>query len=110
MPFKAAAEEELIPAPGLVAQFMERHLWSTVQAVLLGLVALILGLFVIRPMFSSSAGSEESGDEEGGAVKASKIAADPIEYLKEYTREREDETAAILQEWLSEDRKQAVNE
>jgi len=110
MPFKAAGEEELIPAPGLVAQFMERHLWSTVQAVLLGLVALILGLFVIRPMFSSSAGSEESGDEEGGAVKASKIAADPIEYLKEYTREREDETAAILQEWLSEDRKQAVNE
>jgi len=108
MPFKALADEELIVAPGIMAQFMERHLWSTVQAILLGLVAIILGLFVIRPMFRTQAStvSEEETQEDA----ASKIQADPIEYLKEYTREREDETAAILQEWLSDDRKQAVNE
>lgn len=36
--------------------------------------------------------------------------ADEFEYLKGYATEREDETAALLQEWLTEDLKVAVNE
>lgn len=108
MPFKAKAPEELISAPGFLSQFLERHLWATVQFALLGLVAIILGLFVIRPMFRGS--EQVEGTSTNSEESASKIEADPIEYLKEYTRDREDETAAILQEWLSEDRKQAVNE
>ena len=35
---------------------------------------------------------------------------DPFVSLKDYTSERQDEAAAILQEWLNEDRKVAVNE
>ena len=108
MPFKAAVQEELTPAPGILAQFLERHLWATVQFALLALVAIVLGLFVIRPMFRDPTADEN--EEEQPEVTASQIEADPIEYLKEYTREREDETAAILQEWLKDDRKQAVNE
>ena len=107
MPFKQMAEQELIPAPSFMSQMLERHLWSGIQALLLGIVALVLGLFVIRPMFQTSGRSAEQDPEASGE---SKLATDPIEYLKEYTREREDETAAILQQWLSEDRKQAVNE
>ena len=107
MPFKALPEEELIPAPGMIATFMDRHLWSAIQAILLGIVAIVLGLFVIRPMFKPAAATAEGGEEGNDATK---LATDPIEYLKEYTREREDETAAILQQWLNDDRKQAVNE
>jgi flagellar M-ring protein FliF len=36
--------------------------------------------------------------------------ADPFNYLKDYAKERQDETAALLQQWLNEDQKVAVNE
>ena len=35
---------------------------------------------------------------------------DPFVSLKDYTMGRQDDAAAILQEWLNEDRKAAVNE
>ncbi len=108
MPFKQPVEEELVTSPGLISQLVERHLWSAIQALLLGLVAIVLGLFVVRPMLQAAPAAGADGDEEGDS--AVNLETDPIEYLKEYTRERETETAAILQEWLSEDRKQAVNE
>jgi flagellar M-ring protein FliF len=41
---------ELIERPGLIQQFMERYLWSTIQAVILGVVILGLGVFVIKPL------------------------------------------------------------
>ena len=110
MPFKQAVVEDLVTPPGLVSQFMERHLWSAIQALLLGLVAIVLGLFVIRPMFSGAPAAEAEADEETEGGSTVRLEADPIEYLKEYTRERETETAAILQEWLNEDQKRAVNE
>ena len=44
----------LITKPSAMDIFMEQYLWSTVQSVFLGLVALILGLFVIRPMMTRS--------------------------------------------------------
>ena len=109
MPFKQAVEEELISSPGLLSQLLERHLWSAIQALLLGIVAIVLGLFVIRPMFSAAPASEEEEEEQEGRPSAA-LETDPIEYLKEYTREREAETTAILQEWLNEDTKRVVNE
>lgn len=108
MPFKPMVEEELIAAPGLISQLVERHLWSAIQAFLLGIVAIVLGLFVIRPMFNAGAAAAEEEGEDG--VPAARLESDPIEYLKEYTREREAETTAILQDWLNEDTKRAVNE
>jgi flagellar M-ring protein FliF len=33
-----------------------------------------------------------------------------LNYLKDYAKERQDETAALLQQWLNEDQKVAVNE
>ena len=108
MPFKQPIEEELITPPGLVSQLMERHLWSAIQAILLGLVVIVLGVFVIRPMFRAAPAGET--EEAEGTTTVTRLETDPIEYLKEYTRERETETAAILQEWLNEDQKQAVNE
>jgi len=41
-----------IESPGLFAQFLERYLWSTVQALILALTVLILALFVVRPLLS----------------------------------------------------------
>jgi flagellar M-ring protein FliF len=47
--FDRPDETTLIVRPSNMDLFMERYLWTTVQSALLGFVALILGLFVIRP-------------------------------------------------------------
>lgn len=47
--FDRPDETELIMRPSTMDLFMEQYLWSTVQSTFLGLVALVLGFFVIRP-------------------------------------------------------------
>ena len=54
MPFDQPATLPLIETPGLMSQFLERYLWSIIQALLLSITVLVLGLFVVRPMFSST--------------------------------------------------------
>ncbi|MEM7329960.1 MAG: flagellar basal-body MS-ring/collar protein FliF [Pseudomonadota bacterium] len=123
MPFQALPEVELTPAPGMFERLIEQHLWSAVQAAFLGMIVLALGFGVMRPVFAQGpAASREDGDA-GAADGASGTQADsdveaelfgassdPIDYLKDYTRENEEQTAALLQEWLKEDRKIAANE
>lgn len=43
---------ELIEQPTLMEQFLDRYLWSTIQAALLAIVILVLGLFVVRPLLT----------------------------------------------------------
>ena len=114
MPFTEIPAEELTPAPGLVATLLERHMWSGVQAVLLGLVTLVLGFGVIRPIFARKPAGELVGAgtaaSAGTMAPGTDAAADPLAFLQEYARERQDDTAAMLQQWMNEDRKAAVNE
>ena len=111
MPFQEMEVEELTPAPGLVETLTERYFWSALQAILLGLVVIVLGFGVVRPLLSQ--GPKSGLDTAVGAAAAPALtneAPDALDYLKDYTRERQDETANLLQEWLNEDRKALVNE
>jgi flagellar M-ring protein FliF len=109
MPFQSAPVEELATAPGMMEQLMERYFWSGIQILVLGLVVIVLALGVIRPMLKQPRRNALSlDDQEPGSLDA--IAADPFASLKDYASERQDDAAAILQEWLDEDRKVAVNE
>jgi flagellar M-ring protein FliF len=111
MPFQEMEVEELTPAPGLVETLTERYFWSALQAILLGLVVIVLGFGVVRPLLSQ--GPKTGLDTTAGAAAAPALtneAPDALDYLKDYTRERQDETASLLQEWLNEDRKALVNE
>ena len=123
MPFQALPDVELTPAPGLMQRMIEQHLWSAVQAAFLGMIVLALGFGVMRPVFaqgpSTARGDEDAADTDGDAAadpnagvdaELFEAASDPIDYLKDYTRENEEQTAALLQEWLKEDRKIAANE
>lgn len=47
--FDRPDETNLVVRPSKLDLFMEQYLWSTIQSAFLGLVALILGLFVLRP-------------------------------------------------------------
>lgn len=114
MPFNVAEVEAPPAAPGLLQNMLDRYLWSGLQALLLGIVVLVLGLGVIRPILKpkTNTGSLVASD---GALNADfpsapNVEADPFTYLKDYAREREAETAALLQEWLAEDTKVAINE
>ncbi len=114
MPFQAAPAEDLVQAPGLFEQLMERYFWSGLQALLLGLVVIVLGVGVVRPMLvqkpkealspeGADAGTGAGAAGAGAAVATADVDADPFAYLKDYASERQDETAALLQQWLTED-------
>lgn len=118
MPFQALPEVELTPAPGMISRLIEQHLWSALQAVFLGIIVLALGFGVMRPVFSQAPAAPAEPDAADGTTEAGgsaeeelfEASSDPIDYLKDYTRDNEEQTAALLQDWLKEDRKIAANE
>jgi len=118
MPFQALPDVEMTPAPSLASRLIEKHLWSAVQAAFLGMIVLALGFGVMRPVFARApARPEERADGASdaaadGGVEADLFGApaDPIDYLKDYASENQEQAAALLQDWLKEDRKIAANE
>ena len=110
MPFQQVTADDLVAAPGMMQQLLDRYLWSGLQALLLGLVVIVLAFGVVRPMLSpKKADVALDGTAAPGATPAVAGGAsesDPLNYLKDYAREREEETAALL----NEDQKIAVNE
>lgn len=114
MPFQQAAVPEMATAPSMVETLVQNYFWSGLQALLLGLVVIVLALGVVRPLLSQK--KDERPALEGGASGArtgdllADESPDPFAFLSDYTRERPDETVALLQSWLNEDRKAAVNE
>lgn len=126
MPFQPVAVEDLVTAPSLMEQLLERYFWSGLQALLLGLVVIVLAFGVVRPMLmprpkqealEGAAGAAVAISAASGTAVAADAETDPFTYLKDYTSERQDEAAALLQQWLTEDqnvvpfeRKVAVNE
>ena len=98
---------ELVAAPSMFEELVRRYFWTGLQALLLGLVVIALGLGVVRPILTQGPGQAASRAGQPELIGTSETSlpeenADPFEYLKGYTREREDDAAALLQEWLSE--------
>lgn len=112
MPFQTPVLEDMTPAPGLMSQLMDRYFWSGLQAVLLGVVVIILGLGVVRPLLNPAEPAESAVGESMALLGQTDGAEkqDPFNYLQDYARERQDETAALLQEWLEEDGRAVINE
>lgn len=112
MPFRELPAAEMVEAPGLMAQLVDRYFWSGVQALFLGLVVIVLGLGVVRPLLKGNGGAPAPVGEKQALIEDGTSAppADPFDYLRDYAAERQDETAALLQEWLDEDGKVVVNE
>jgi flagellar M-ring protein FliF len=96
MPFDLPVLEEL-PEPSLLAG-REDRLWQAGQVAFLGLVALVLGLFVVKPIL---AGGRE---EEPGLLTADAApAADPLTALRTAAIEQPQAAAALLEAWLEEE-------
>lgn len=101
-----------VEAPSMMQQFLEQYLWSMIQAGFLGFIALIMGMFVVRPLFTqgASAAAEEggllpmelmsAGALEGAGSVDAPAALDPIELLQQAAQENPNEAAALLSSWL----------
>ncbi|MFN7054816.1 flagellar basal-body MS-ring/collar protein FliF [Hyphomonas sp.] len=117
MPFQPIAAEELMTPPSLIDQLIERYFWSALQALLLGVVIIVLVFGVIRPMLMPRPGAAAAdgpapgaaGVAAGGGLSAAPVEADPFTYLQDYASERQDEAAALLQQWLNEDQQPAAS-
>lgn len=116
MPFQAVETPEMVEAPSMVETMIERYTWPAAQAGLLGLIVLVLAFGVIRPLFKQPPADRAGGQlnqpqlVNDAASGEAAVPTDPFDFLKDYTSERQDETAALLQSWLDEERKVAVNE
>lgn len=100
---------DAVEAPSLMNQFMDRYLLSMIQAGFLGLIALMLGMFVVKPLFTQTSGA---GDAVGGLLPMEMLssgalestgleaAEDPMDMLKSVTEENPSEAAALLSSWL----------
>ncbi|MEM9670108.1 MAG: flagellar basal-body MS-ring/collar protein FliF [Pseudomonadota bacterium] len=110
MPFSPVENEEgLVSSPGMAERLMEQYLWQAIQTVFVGVIVLALGFGVIRPMFKTS-NAQLAGGSQGADGESAFPSTDPVEFLKNFSSEKPDETAAILQDWLNTDQKAAAND
>lgn len=125
MAFEALPEMGSVPGDG-VSPSQPLDLMRLIQTGVLGLVALILGLFVVRPILTSAkpqpALLDNSGGEppdiaqqnpsiiEGSALPivdipdldSSSVSDDPVERLRDLIEDRRDEAIQVLQGWIDE--------
>lgn len=137
LPFDQPVIEDGYERPSLFQQFLETYLWNIVQSAILGLVVLLLGLFVVRPLLKPNedtqqgllpmtlaGGLDANGNvlpgamgltDEGEAVprlenaSAEADAPDPLEMLRDLTSEQPDEAARLLASWLENDPQQVAS-
>ena len=84
---------DALPEPGLLAG-REAQAWQAGQALFLGLVVLLLGLFVVRPVLTGA------GAEAQPALIAEAPAPDPLIALHQAADAQPAAAAALLQSWL----------
>ena len=80
---------------------IEPRLWQVGQLGFLGLVALILGLFVVRPILTS--GKSGAGDPAAIEAQQGLLIEDPLTMLKTASTDEPDAAAALLNAWLEEE-------
>ena len=129
LPFDLPIETDAVTRPGLMAQFLERYLWSTIQALILAIVVLVLALFVVRPLLTQRPQDSPQGllpmslegpmSLDGPASKTGLPApqngnllpemidanapTDPVEMLKSLAAEQTGDAADLLASWLDQD-------
>lgn len=114
----AAQGTEAVAEAGL---FSGLDIMQLIQIAILAVVALILGLFVVRPVLSANGAANEADtlslpspggldDDEGfgglpdlpmmGDFDLGDSEPDPAERLRELIEERKDETVQVLRDWI----------
>ncbi|MBI1366982.1 MAG: flagellar M-ring protein FliF [Alphaproteobacteria bacterium] len=120
LPFRTSSTEGVLVKANPMGDFLRAHLMDAIKIGILALVTLILGLFVVKPLFSTkgeagaaalpaAAPSPAAAPAEGGAIAVQPAYAeiappaqepDAIEALKQIAASNTDETANLIKSWL----------
>jgi flagellar M-ring protein FliF len=100
MPFEKPVIEPL-EGTGAIGTLtsVEPRLWQVGQLAFLGLVTLILGLFVVKPILTSGGSSPAIAELEAGG----RLIEDPITMLRSASADAPEAAAALLNAWLEEE-------
>ncbi|MBL4854236.1 MAG: flagellar M-ring protein FliF [Robiginitomaculum sp.] len=124
--FETPDLEGALEMPSAMSKFIERYLWSMVQAGFLGLIVLALGMFVIKPLLGGTAGGSVGNSAEQALLGQMELPAigmgasaipglpapqntegrlinapeDPAELLKNAAQENPDGAISLLSSWL----------
>ncbi len=110
LPFRPTASSEgIVVEKSLMDDFISRHLMTVIQVGVLGIVSLVLGLFVVKPLLNSAAEAASSAPAQVAAAEPARPAemleqaSNPFEQLRGLANERTDETATLIKSWLEEE-------
>lgn len=98
MPFTVPAPLADPGAPGFVETEIAPHTAQFIKIAVLAIVALVLGLFVVKPLLTSRA-----AEAEGGAGEANTLPMDAAGLLTVLVEESPEDAAAVLDAWLGQD-------
>ena len=108
LPFMALSSDGVLVKSNPMGEFVQQHLMTAIQIVVLSLVTLILALFVVKPLLApkdlpaqlaAAAGAPAIGGPQTAAI-ASSHSPDAIAALKEVAATRSDEAASLIKSWL----------
>ena len=102
LPFEVPVIEEA-EAPSLLAR-SEAQLWQAGQIGFLGVVALVLGLFVVRPILTRGSDVPEVAALIEADAPASVGTPDPLTALRDAAIGEPEAAAALLNAWLEEEK------
>jgi flagellar M-ring protein FliF len=135
MTFDVPTEGELVQQTPFMRSFLDKYLWSLIQSILLAVVAIVLGMFVLRPMLRPQAGPkllensalqpmtldgdrpaiqleavpQASSLEDGNTVPAGNLEAPTaVKSLQHLAETQTDDVADMISDWLSDDPKTAA--
>jgi len=125
--FDEPAQLAALEQPGVFAQFLDRYLWSLVQALILAVVVIALGVFVLRPLLKPREfdpqmeaallpmSLDRHGDMDGSPASAAPdgapllsgrsgeeptVSRSPLEDLKHSVSAHPGDAAELLTSWL----------
>lgn len=108
LPFMPLSSDGVLVKSNPMGEFVQQHLMTAIQIVVLSLVTLILALFVVKPLLApkdlpaqlaAAAGAPAIGGPHVAAI-ASSHSPDAIAALKEVAATRSDEAASLIKSWL----------
>lgn len=107
LPFQAPPEDGVLVTANPVGKFMDQHLMTAIQIIILSVVTLILALFVVKPLLMpkdlpAQLAAANLAAVEGGATPALAAGQSPdaIATLKEVAASRSDDAATLIKSWL----------
>lgn len=78
------------------------EVWQLAQIAVLGAVALLLGLFVVKPVMAPA--TTEAAEAAAGTADDSVVITDPVAMLRHASAEAPDAAGALLNAWLDQEK------